>query len=242
MFFFSDFFLFFLFSRFFRFFPFFSVFFRFFFRFFRFIFRRKPGDTVRKALGGGARGFFWKSQGPGGWGRGGVEGPGGCVRGFWGELFFLGRKFPPSLCVASQDHKRFRQWEVELGLECTLKSPEPMQHLHLVLSKRSTDTHPQPQQMYQILQLCSQFSRTLNWPICTRPFFLLPPLLATPLPPHFSRHLFALFFPSKSALFCRAKGRAQSVERGSLRMDLSTKFGKEIPSRNLRKKRSVKST
>ena len=29
------------------------------------------------------------------------------------------------------------------------------------------------------------------------------------------------------------------MERGSVRMDLSTKFGKEIPSRNLREKRSV---
>ena len=47
------------------------------------------------------------------------------------------------------------------------------------------------------------FSRVL--PSC------LPPLLATPLPP-FSRHLSALFSPSKSALFCRAKGIAQSLE------------------------------
>ena len=51
-----------------------------------------------------------------------------------------------------------------------------------------------------------------------------------------SRHLFTLFAPSKSALFCRAKGTAQSLERGSFRMDLSKDFGKEIPSRNLRKK------
>ena len=56
-------------------------------------------------------------------------------------------------------------------------------------------------------------------------FSFLPPWLATPLS------------PSKRALFCRAKGTAQSLERGSLRMDLSTKFGKEIPSRNLREKK-----
>ena len=50
----------------------------------------------------------------------------------------------------------------------------------------------------------------------------------------FSRHLFALFSRLKSALrlFCRAKGAAQSLERGSSRMDLSTKFGKEIPSQH----------
>ena len=69
-------------------------------------------------------------------------------------------------------------------------------------------------------------------------FSLLPPLLAIALPA-LSRRLFALFFPSKSTLFCRARGAAQSSERGNFRMDLSTKFGKEIPSRNLPKKRSV---
>ena len=68
-------------------------------------------------------------------------------------------------------------------------------------------------------------------------FSFLPPLLATPLPP-FSGHLFGLFSRSQSALFCRAKGTAQILERGSFRMDLSTKFGKEIPSRNLRENRS----
>ena len=36
--------------------------------------------------------------------------------------------------------------------------------------------------------------------------------------------------------------KAQILERGSFRIDLSTKFGKEIPSRNLREKRSCKST
>ena len=42
---------------------------------------------------------------------------------------------------------------------------------------------------------------------------------------------------NQCALFCRARGTAQSLERGSFRMDLSTKFGKESPSRNLREKR-----
>ena len=60
------------------------------------------------------------------------------------------------------------------------------------------------------------------FPFC--PFFW-PPLF---LP--FSQHIFAIFSPSKSALFCRAKGTVQSLERGSSGMHLSTKFGKEIPS------------
>ena len=80
-------------------------------------------------------------------------------------------------------------------------------------------------------------SRHFCRPVFTRPFFLFAPLLATPLPLIFSA-LFRPVLPSKSALFCRAKGTPQSLERGSFRMDLSTKFGKEIPSRNLRKKRS----
>ena len=70
-------------------------------------------------------------------------------------------------------------------------------------------------------------------------FFPFCPLCWPPLFLPFSRHIFALFSPSKTALFCRAKGTAQSLERGSSGMDLSTKFGKEIPSQNLRKKRSV---
>ena len=45
--------------------------------------------------------------------------------------------------------------------------------------------------------------------------------------------------PSKSALFCRARGIAQSLARGSFRIDLSTMFGQKIPSRYLREKRSV---
>ena len=70
-------------------------------------------------------------------------------------------------------------------------------------------------------------------------FFPFCPLCWPPLFLPFSRHIFALFSPSKSALFCRAKGTAQSLERGTSGMDLYTKFRKEIPSRNLRKKSSV---
>ena len=64
-----------------------------------------------------------------------------------------------------------------------------------------------------------------------------PALLATPLPLLFWAP-FALFSPSKSAWFCRAKATTQSLERGSFRTDLSTKFRKEIPSRNLYENRS----
>ena len=51
----------------------------------------------------------------------------------------------------------------------------------------------------------------------TRLFSFLPPLLATSLPP-FSRHLFALLASPKSALFCRARGTAQSLESGCFSM------------------------
>ena len=57
-----------------------------------------------------------------------------------------------------------------------------------------------------------------------------PTLCWPPLFLPFSGHLLALFSPSKSALFCRAKGTVQSSERVNFRTDLSTKFGKEIPS------------
>ena len=43
-------------------------------------------------------------------------------------------------------------------------------------------------------------------------FFPFRPLSWPPLFLPFSRHMFALFSPSKSALFCRAKGTAQSLE------------------------------
>ena len=65
-----------------------------------------------------------------------------------------------------------------------------------------------------------------------RPFFLFASFAGHP----FSRFLSAPFRPFLP-LFCRAKGTAQSLERGGSRMDLSTKFGKEIPSRNLHEKK-----
>ena len=61
----------------------------------------------------------------------------------------------------------------------------------------------------------------------------------SPRPPRFLAY-FRPFLLSESVLFCRAKGTAQSLERGSSGMDLSTKFGKGIPSQNLREKRSEK--
>ena len=45
--------------------------------------------------------------------------------------------------------------------------------------------------------------------------------------------------PSKSALYCRARGAAQSLESSNIRMDFSTKSGKETRSRNVRENRSV---
>ena len=54
-------------------------------------------------------------------------------------------------------------------------------------------------------------------------FSFLPLLLASPL---------------KTALFCRARGTAQSLERGDFSADLSTIFGKQIPSRTLHENRS----
>ena len=56
---------------------------------------------------------------------------------------------------------------------------------------------------------------------------------------HFSQHFFALLSPSKSALFCRARGTAKSLGRGNFSVNLCRKFAKETPSRNLRENRSV---
>ena len=47
---------------------------------------------------------------------------------------------------------------------------------------------------------------------------------------------FSPFSPSRKV--CRARGTAKSLERANFRMDLSTKFGKEISSRSLRESRS----
>ena len=64
-------------------------------------------------------------------------------------------------------------------------------------------------------------------------FSFLPPLLCPlcwpPLFLPFSRRLFAPFLPSKNALFCRARGTAQSLGRGSFRTNPPTKFGKFLP-------------
>ena len=101
-------------------------------------------------------------------------------------------------------------------------------------------TPSRPREAYSFAKpplLKTPFLRSLT---CFHAFFFpFCPLCWPPLFIPFSGHLFALFSPSKSALFCRAKGTAQISERGNFRMDLSTKFGKEIPSRNLREKRSV---
>ena len=80
---------------------------------------------------------------------------------------------------------------------------------------------------FHINFLCRPSSRVL---------FSFSPFSWSPLFLPFSRHLFLPFLPSKNALFCRARGTAQSLERGSFRVDLSTNFGKEIPSRNPREK------
>ena len=85
---------------------------------------------------------------------------------------------------------------------------------------------------------CRAAKGTLNLTCFHASFFPFCPFCWPPLFLPLSRHLFAIFLPSKSALFCRGKGTVQSLERGSSGMDLSTKFGKEIPSRNLREKRS----
>ena len=63
-------------------------------------------------------------------------------------------------------------------------------------------------------------------------FSFLPPLLATPLPLLFS----APFCPSLPLEECSVERRAQhrTWRRGNFRMDISTQFGKEAPSRNLR--------
>ena len=67
-----------------------------------------------------------------------------------------------------------------------------------------------------------------------RPVFMHPFWLSA----SFAWYLFA-FFLAKHALFCGARGTAQSLERGSFRMDLSTTFGKEIPSQDQGENRSV---
>ena len=124
--------------------------------------------------------------------------------------------------VAIQGTVRWAQWTARAvkAMSRGVRAPE------LKWRSRTSTSYIQVAVLHAKTDL---FSRALFsfCPLCWPPLFL-----------PFSRHLCALFSASKSALFCRAKGTAQSLERGSLRMDLSTKFGKEIPSRNLRKKRS----
>ena len=77
-----------------------------------------------------------------------------------------------------------------------------------------------------------------HWPVFTRPFFLFPSLPANPFSPLFLGTFSPLSPPWK--VLCSVEERAQrrAWRGGSFRMDLSPKFGKEIPSRNLRGKRS----
>ena len=64
----------------------------------------------------------------------------------------------------------------------------------------------------------------------SRIFFLSPPPChPSKSSPFFFSAPFAPFSPSRSALFCRETSTGQSLERGSFRMDLSTKLEQEIP-------------
>ena len=91
-------------------------------------------------------------------------------------------------------------------------------------SARTPPPAPRQTSLPKTILTCFHASFFPFCPPCWPPLFL-----------PFSRYLFAPFFsPSKSALFCRAKCTAQSSERGRFRKNMSTKFGKEIPSRNLR--------
>ena len=72
----------------------------------------------------------------------------------------------------------------------------------------------------------------------TRPFVLFAPFAGHPSSSPFLG-TFSPFAPPRKVL-CSVEQRAQRrAWRGRSGMDLSTKFGKEIPSRNLRKKRSA---
>ena len=95
-----------------------------------------------------------------------------------------------------------------------------------------------PTPVHMIFMEKDKIIRTLDLTCFHASFFPFCLLCRPPLFLPLSGHLFRLFSRSKSALFCRAKGTIQSLERGSFRMDLSRNFGKEIPSRNLREKRS----
>ena len=96
-----------------------------------------------------------------------------------------------------------------------------------------------PRSGYWCRGTSAQTTLPFSRPVFTRPFFLSAPFARHPSSSPFLGTFFALFSPQKRALFCRARGTAQSLQRGSLRINLCTNFGKEIPSRNLREKRSV---
>ena len=86
--------------------------------------------------------------------------------------------------------------------------------------------------MYRACETKDQTLKKIRTLYCPDPFS------GHPSSSPFSRHFFTLFSPSKSALFYRVNCTAHSLERGSFRTHVSTKFGKEIPSRNPRAKRS----
>ena len=80
----------------------------------------------------------------------------------------------------------------------------------------------------------------VDWPVFTRPFFPFAPFAGHP---SFSPFLgTSLPFSPPQKVLCSVEQGAQrrawrgAVPRGSSGMDLSRKFGKEIPSRNLREK------
>ena len=66
-------------------------------------------------------------------------------------------------------------------------------------------------------------------------FSFVPPLCWPPLFLSFSGRLFALFFPSESALLL-SKGHSTDLAEGSFRMDVSTKSREGNSFRNLREK------
>ena len=76
-----------------------------------------------------------------------------------------------------------------------------------------------------------KFVECMREPVFTRPFFLFAPFAGHPS----SSPFLGTFFRLRKVL-CSAEQRAQCRAWRGAGMDLSTKFGKEIPSRNLREK------
>ena len=91
---------------------------------------------------------------------------------------------------------------------------------------------------YVFLQIwlgkCFWASRVHSWPVFMRLFSFVAPFVGHP-----SSYLLPFFLPLRKVL-CSVEQGAQHTawKGGSVMTDLSTKFGKEIPSRNLREKRS----